>query len=80
MSDATSDVVVVGGGIAGCACAHALAERGLEVLVLERAGLAAGASGHNRGLLPPHPDPAATPFDPARFATSAPPRAGAVSG
>jgi D-hydroxyproline dehydrogenase subunit beta len=59
MSDATSDVIVVGGGIVGCACALALADRGLEVLVLERAGLAAGASGRNRGLLIPHPDPVA---------------------
>ena len=59
MSDATSDVVVVGGGIVGCACALALADRGVEVVVLERAGLAAGASGRNRGLLLPHPDPVA---------------------
>jgi D-hydroxyproline dehydrogenase subunit beta len=54
----SSDVVVVGGGVVGCACALALAGRGLEVVVLERAGLAAGASGRNRGLLLPHPDPA----------------------
>jgi D-hydroxyproline dehydrogenase subunit beta len=57
-----SDVVVVGGGIVGCACAQALAGRGLGVVVLERAGLAAGASGRNRGLLLPHPDPAAEPL------------------
>jgi D-hydroxyproline dehydrogenase subunit beta len=57
-----SDVVVVGGGIVGCACAHALACRGLGVVVLERAGLAAGASGRNRGLLLPHPEPAAEPL------------------
>jgi len=56
-SDAAVDVVVVGGGIVGCACALALADRGLEVVVLERAGLAAGASGRNAGLLLPHPDP-----------------------
>jgi glycine/D-amino acid oxidase-like deaminating enzyme len=41
----------------GCACALALADRGLGVVVLERAGLAAGASGRNRGLLLPHPEP-----------------------
>ncbi|HEU4399895.1 MAG TPA: FAD-binding oxidoreductase [Actinomycetota bacterium] len=53
----SSDVVVVGGGVVGCACALALADRGLDVVLLERAGLAAGASGRNRGLLLPHPDP-----------------------
>jgi glycine/D-amino acid oxidase-like deaminating enzyme len=52
-----SDVVVVGGGVVGCACALALADRGLGVVVLERAGLAAGASGRNRGLLLPHREP-----------------------
>jgi D-hydroxyproline dehydrogenase subunit beta len=56
-SDGASDVVVVGGGVVGCACALALADRGLGVVVLERAGLAAGASGRNRGLLLPHPEP-----------------------
>jgi len=61
-SDAASDVVVVGGGVVGCACALALADRGLEVVVLERAGLAAGASGRNRGLLLPHPDHVANPL------------------
>jgi D-hydroxyproline dehydrogenase subunit beta len=52
------DVVVVGGGVAGCACALELAERGLAVLLLERSMLAAGASGRNQGLLLPNPDPA----------------------
>jgi glycine/D-amino acid oxidase-like deaminating enzyme len=37
------DVLVVGGGLIGCACAHSLAKRGLRVLVLEREDLAAGA-------------------------------------
>jgi D-hydroxyproline dehydrogenase subunit beta len=52
-----SDVVVVGGGVIGCACALELASRGVDVLLLERAGLAAGASGRNQGLLLPNPDP-----------------------
>jgi glycine/D-amino acid oxidase-like deaminating enzyme len=56
-SDGATDIVVVGGGVVGCACALALADRGLGVVVLERAGLAAGASGRNRGLLLPHPEP-----------------------
>jgi glycine/D-amino acid oxidase-like deaminating enzyme len=45
------NVIVVGGGIIGCACAHELARRGAHVMVLERAELAAGASGRNHGLL-----------------------------
>jgi D-hydroxyproline dehydrogenase subunit beta len=47
------DVIVVGGGVVGCACAGELAGRGLDVLLLERAELAAGASGRNQGLLLP---------------------------
>jgi sarcosine oxidase subunit beta len=47
------DVIVVGGGVIGCACARELAGRGLAVLLLERAELATGASGRNQGLLLP---------------------------
>lgn len=36
------DAIVVGGGLAGCACAYKLAQRGLQVLVVER-GKFAGA-------------------------------------
>ena len=44
--------VVIGGGLAGCHSARALAERGFEVTVLERqAQLAAGASGNPQGVL-----------------------------
>ncbi len=52
------DVVVVGGGIIGAACAFELAERGATVTLLEREELAAGASGRNNGLW-------LTPVDPA---------------
>lgn len=45
------DVIVVGGGIVGAACAAEAARRGLAVTVIERAELAAGASGRNHGLL-----------------------------
>src|SRR5262245_15963494 len=45
------DVVVVGGGIIGAACALELAERGASVTLIERDHLAAGASGRNLGLL-----------------------------
>lgn len=44
------DVVVVGGGIIGAACAYELASRGVVVTLLERDELAAGASGRNNGL------------------------------
>jgi tRNA 5-methylaminomethyl-2-thiouridine biosynthesis bifunctional protein len=44
--------VVIGGGIAGCAAAHALARRGVSVTLVDRAPrLAAGASGNPRGIL-----------------------------
>jgi glycerol-3-phosphate dehydrogenase len=45
-------VVVIGGGVVGCAVAHALARRGVDSLVLEaEAGLALAASGTNSGIL-----------------------------
>jgi sarcosine oxidase subunit beta len=40
----SADVVIVGGGVIGTACADALAREGLQVILLERLGLAAGAS------------------------------------
>ena len=45
------DVVVIGGGIVGAAAAAFLAEGGASVLLLERDGLAAGASGRNSGVV-----------------------------
>ena len=58
MLRAMPDVVVVGGGIIGAACALELAERGASVTLIEREHLAAGASGRNLGLLvmPDHAD------------------------
>jgi glycerol-3-phosphate dehydrogenase len=45
-------VAVIGGGVVGCAVAHALARRGVEAVLLEaEAGLALGASGTNSGIL-----------------------------
>lgn len=44
--------IVIGGGIAGCAAAHALAQRGISVTLVERAPqLASAASGNPRGIL-----------------------------
>lgn len=44
------DVIVVGGGVVGCSTAYRLAKAGKSVLLLERRGLASGASGRNGGL------------------------------
>jgi tRNA 5-methylaminomethyl-2-thiouridine biosynthesis bifunctional protein len=44
--------IVIGGGIAGCAAAHALARRGIKVTLIERAAqLATAGSGNPRGIL-----------------------------
>ncbi|HZA60169.1 MAG TPA: FAD-binding oxidoreductase [Actinomycetota bacterium] len=56
------DVVVVGGGIIGAACAHELARRGVGVTLLERDELATGASGRNHGLLLVPTDPLLVPM------------------
>src|SRR6185312_8797647 len=48
-----SDVCVVGGGIAGCSTALALAERGYRVTLLEAERLGWGASGRNGGQVLP---------------------------
>lgn len=50
---ATADVVVVGGGVLGTVTALWLARAGAKPLLLERASLAAGASGRNGGLIVP---------------------------
>jgi glycine/D-amino acid oxidase-like deaminating enzyme len=46
-----ADVVVVGGGIAGCTVAFELARRGARVTLLERRSIGEGASGRNTGTL-----------------------------
>jgi glycine/D-amino acid oxidase-like deaminating enzyme len=43
------DVVVVGAGIIGAACAQALTTRGLDVVVIDRSGPAAGTSSAGEG-------------------------------
>lgn len=47
------DVVVVGGGVAGCSLAYALSSRGASTLILERDEIAGHASGVAAGLLTP---------------------------
>ena len=47
----TSDVVVVGAGIIGCAVAYYLARQGAGVTLLEREAIGSGASAHATGSL-----------------------------
>ena len=49
----TSDVVIVGGGAAGCAVAYYLAKRGVRATIIEREGIASKASGFSAGGLNP---------------------------
>jgi glycerol-3-phosphate dehydrogenase len=52
MAASDKQVAVIGGGVVGCAVAHALARRGIEAVLLEaERGLALGASGANSGIL-----------------------------
>lgn len=52
MASEDTHVAVIGGGVVGCAVAHALARNGVETVLLEaEAGLALGASGTNSGIL-----------------------------
>ena len=57
-----TDVVVIGGGIIGCAAAAIMADRGARVVLVEGSAIGAGASGRNLGAIQ-HPfDPALTPL------------------
>jgi glycine oxidase len=49
----TFDVIIVGAGVIGLACAWRAAQRGLDVVVLERSMPAAGATGVAAGMLAP---------------------------
>lgn len=52
-----SEIVVIGGGIIGCAATAILADRGARVTLVERTAIGAGASGRNLGAIQ-------HPFDP----------------
>lgn len=47
----STDVLVIGGGVIGCATAYYLAQRGIDVVVVERGELCREASGANAGTL-----------------------------
>jgi sarcosine oxidase subunit beta len=63
-----ADVLVVGGGIIGAACARELARAGASVTLLEKDELAAGASGRNLGYLDTSKDAALAPLARASLA------------
>jgi len=52
----TADVIVVGAGVHGASIAFHLARRGVDVLVLERETIAAGATGRSSGFVRMHYD------------------------
>jgi glycine/D-amino acid oxidase-like deaminating enzyme len=51
----TADVVIVGGGLTGCATAQACAAAGLRPLLVEANRLGSGSAGRSAGLLLPDP-------------------------
>lgn len=57
-----SEVVVIGGGIIGCAAAAVLADRGARVTLVERTAIGAGASGRNLGAIQYPFDPVLAPL------------------
>jgi sarcosine oxidase subunit beta len=52
----TADVIVVGAGVQGASLAFHLARRGIRTIVVERATVAAGATGRSSGLVRMHYD------------------------
>jgi D-amino-acid dehydrogenase len=67
-----SDVLILGGGVIGLACAYYLALEGLRVRVVERDGIGAGASSGNCGFvftsdLPPLCAPGAVRYELGRM-------------
>jgi len=54
----TGDVVIIGGGLTGCATAYACALAGLRAFVLEADRIGQASGGRSTGLLLPDPGPA----------------------
>jgi glycine oxidase len=53
MKERATDVVIIGGGIAGCSAAYYLAQNGITSTIIEREDIASQASGYNAGGLNP---------------------------
>ena len=53
MKERATDVVIIGGGIAGCSAAYYLAQNGIASTIIEREDIASQASGYNAGGLNP---------------------------
>ena len=53
-----ADVVIVGGGLTGCATAYACAVAGIKAIVIEADRVGQGSAGRSAGLLLPEPGPA----------------------
>ena len=53
----TADVVIIGGGLTGCATAYACAVAGLKPIVIETHRIGQGSAGRGAGLLLPEPGP-----------------------
>ena len=53
----TADVVIVGGGLTGCATAYACAVAGIKTIVVEADRVGRGSAGRSAGLLLPEPGP-----------------------
>lgn len=51
--DIQTDVVVIGGGMAGLSAAHAFRKKGLDVVLVEKDFCGAGASGKSSGFITP---------------------------
>jgi glycine/D-amino acid oxidase-like deaminating enzyme len=51
-----TDVVIVGGGVTGCACAYLLARRGVQTILLEAKRIGHGSTAASTALLMQEPD------------------------
>jgi D-hydroxyproline dehydrogenase subunit beta len=49
VASASADAIVIGAGICGASAAYFLAERGVDVLVLDRSGISQGTTGRGEG-------------------------------